>query len=144
MNHSGDLRAAKRLIECGGEQPRFRVGLQRSFDVRQNVDCFAVEDRFVLVGPFGVRRKMVVREARTQIEHRVEGFAAVLGKARQPGQGGRVEPIVEQKIKDRPVDERHQMTPAPPSMTRIWPVMCADASDAISKAAPLRSCGPPS
>ena len=62
MNHSGDLRAAKRLIECGGEQPRFRVGLQRSFDVRQNVDCFAVEDRFVLVGPFGVRRKMVVRE----------------------------------------------------------------------------------
>jgi hypothetical protein len=83
------------------------------------VDRFAVEDRLVPIGLFGVWRKMVVRNARTQIEHRIESFAAVLGEARQFRERGRVEPIIEQKIKDRPVDERHQTTPAPPSMTRI-------------------------
>ena len=144
MNKRGNLRAAERVVERGGEQASFRVSLQRPLDVWQNADRFAIKDGLVPIGLFGVRGKMLVGKTRAQVEHRIEGFAAVLGKARQLRQSGRVEPIVEQKIKDCPVDERHQTTPAPPSMTRICPVMCADESDAISKAAPLRSCGPPS
>jgi hypothetical protein len=65
MNKSRNLRAAERLIESGGEQPRFRVSLQCDLDVGQNVDRFAVKYRFVPIGLFGVRRKMLVRNART-------------------------------------------------------------------------------
>lgn len=65
----------------------------------------------------------IVREARAQIEHGVEGFAIVVRKTRKLGQTGRVEPIVKEKIKRRAVDKWHQMTPAPPSITRIWPLI---------------------
>ncbi len=105
---------------------------------------FAVEHGLAPVGLLAVRGEMIVREARAQVENRIESFAAVIGKARQLRQRGRIEPVVQQKIENRAVDERHQMTPAPPSTVMICPVTCADASDASSNAAPLRSFGPPS
>ena len=117
------MRAPERFIERGGKQAGFGVGRQRGLYFRQNADCFAIENRLVLIGLFGVRRKMAVREARAQIEHRVEGFAIMVRETRKPGQTGRVEPIVEKKIKGRATDKWHQMTPAPPSTTRIWPLI---------------------
>ncbi len=59
---------------------------------------FAIKVRLVLIGFFIVRSELIGGDLLAQVEHRIEGFAAMVGKTRASRQGRRVEPFVEHEI----------------------------------------------
>jgi hypothetical protein len=106
-------------------------------DRRADPDLAALQTRLLDVVALVVGQELVGGQLLRQVEDGVDGLAVDQVAGLQPG--------VQQEVDVAAVQQGgHQMIVAPPSTTRIWPVMWPPASEASSSAGPIRSVSPPS
>ena len=92
------LHAAAFVVLGGAHQAGRGQRRERRADFVDDLHALAVEARFVAIGFLVVRSELFLGQARGRVEHRVEGLATVIGKARGRRQRRHVEPFMEQEF----------------------------------------------
>ncbi len=98
LHHRRQLHATKRVVLRTGHQARLGEGAQRRLHLVDQGDLLAIEIRLALVGLLVVRGEQLLGHALTGVEHRVEGFPAVVGVAFGSRQRRHVQPFVQQEL----------------------------------------------
>jgi hypothetical protein len=106
LHDAGQLHAAHLVVLRRGEHAGLDVGARRGVAAFGQVHLLAVEPRLLGVGDAVVRRELVAGNLLAGVEHRIEGLARVVGKARPLAQRLHAEPVVEQEVDGLAVGHR--------------------------------------
>ena len=98
LHHGGQLHAAHIGIFGGGHQARVDEGLQGLRGLGRQVHALTVELGLLQVGQAVDGGELLGGDLLAQVQHRIEGVAAVLGVAGALAQGIGLQPVVEQEV----------------------------------------------